>query len=424
MSTTFLSENHLNELLNTDLLTYRADPKRGNDNANSSFSRASALFLLILEERKKGDGALLARIKEHYESATAAEQAPSFDAICLWNYCPYSASIAVAKSTPHIWASLGEELQARLTFTMEMYAYLESFATSDYNSYSTGPGLTGNYHKGWNPNYRLANVPVILFVTHFFGDGDMEKGAKAVNDMLHAYNEEKYNEMVARLTAYGWERALKVWCAPAMQHEDGTWGTDAKTVTLYGGTTYALDYTHSYVKKEVGDGLGVTNGGNDYLYHEHPLTEAGAIVEDLLRFNYSGGPVKSDHHFDVDRDGEAELVAWILDKSTSPYQGQLGMMKEFASGNRSSTGYCSHDFQLTTILILASETLGFFNAKENEELWSLISVGNGDFLSKNEIGYQGFATGSYGTSTKTHSEENEGNVYFALKYIWLNILNK
>ncbi len=423
MSTTFLSKEHLDELLNIELLTYRGDPKHANDNANGSFGRATTLFLLIMEERVQGDGALLQRIKEHFESATAKEQAPSFDAICLWNYCPYSASIALAKATPAVWNFLGEDLQARLTFTMEMYAYLESFATSDYNSYSTGPGLTGNYHKGWNPNYRLANVPVILFVTHFFGDGDMKVGAERVNAMLHAYTEEKYEEMVSRLNEYGWERALNVWTTPAMQHEDGTYGTDAKTVTLYGGETYALDYTHSYVKKEVGTGLGVTNGGNDYLYHEHPLYEAAAIVEDLLRFNYSGGPVKSDHHFDVNRDGEAELVAWILDKSTSPYQGQMGMMKEFASGNRSSTGYCSHDFQLTTILILASEALGFYQAKANEQLWSIITVGNGDFLYKNEVGYQGFATGSYGTSTKTHSEENEGKVYFALKYLWKNFLN-
>ena len=173
MSTAFLSKEHLDELLGIELLTYRTDPKRGSDHANSSFSRASTLFLLIMEERMKGDGALLDKITEHFRSATAPEQAPSFDAICLWNYCPYSASIALAKATPYIWNSFDEELRERLTFTMEMYAYLESFATSDYNSYSTGPGLTGNYHKGWNPNYRLANVPVILFVTHIFGDGDM-----------------------------------------------------------------------------------------------------------------------------------------------------------------------------------------------------------------------------------------------------------
>lgn len=419
MEKLYLSQEHLDAMLAMEPLTYVTDPKRSNDNAHNSFARASALFLLVMEESTKGDGALIPAIKAHFESATAPMQAPSFDAICLWNYCPYSASIALAKATEHIWNSFSEQLQARLTFTMEMYAYLESFATSDYNSYSTGPGLTGNYHKGWNPNYRLANVPVILFATHFFGDGDMKLGERRVNDMLKSFDEEKYEQTVAKMREYDWDRALRTWSAPAMQAEDGTYGTDTKTVVVHGGPTYALDYTHTYVKKDVGDGLGVGNGGNDYLYHEKPLSEAGAIVEDLLYFNYSGGAVKSDHHYDVDKDGVAELVAWILDKSTSPYQGQLGMMKEFASGNRSSTGYCSHDFCLTTLLILASRALGFYEVTENAELWEIVKVGNGDFLYKNEIGYQGFATGSYGTSTKTHSEENEGEVYFALKYAWL-----
>ena len=98
------------------------------------------------------------------------------------------------------------------------------------------------------------------------------------------------------------------------------------------------------------------------------------------------------------------------------------MMLELASGNRSSTGYCSHDFQLTTVLILAADALGIHRAWENPELWSRVRVGNEDFFYKNEIGYQGYATGSYGVSTKTHSEENEGKPYFALKYIWKTFL--
>jgi hypothetical protein len=242
--------------------------------------------------------------------------------------------------------------------------------------------------------------------------------------MLHAFNEEKYNEVIDRLTAYRWNNALTVWTRPALQHADGTFGTDAKTILLYGGPTYAYNTPHTEIIKEAGDGLGVTNGGNDYLYHEKSLSQADLIVEDLLRFNYRAGEVRSEHHYDVNRDGEAELVAWILDHSTSPYQGQMGMMTEFASGNRSSTGYCSHDFQLTTVLILASRALGFYDATQDEELWSLITVGNEDFFYKNEIGYQGYATGSYGVSTKTHSEENEGQPYFALKYIWKTHLLK
>ncbi len=404
-------------MLRIDLLDY-TDLKGG----HPLLHKANALFLLVHEEHARGDGALLPRIIAHYTNPFGEENAPQFDARCLWNYCPLSASIALAKATSHIWEALDEGLREKLTFAMEMFLYLESFATSDDNAYRTGPSLNGNYFKTWNPNYRLANVPCIIFSTHFFGDGDMQKGSAIANRMLHAFNEEKYNEVIGRLKEYKWNNAYATWTTEAKQHADGTFGTDAKTILLYGGPTYAYNTPHTEIIKEAGEGLGVTNGGRDYFYHEIPLSSPVKIVEDLLYFNYSGGPVKSDHHYDVNRDGDAELIAWILDHSTSPYQGQMGMMKEFASGNRSSTGYCWHDFQLTTVLILATNALGICDVKENAELWQLITVGNEDFFYKNERGYQGFATGSYGTSTKTHAETDEGKPYFALKYIWKTTL--
>jgi len=416
-----MTENSLKSMLDSELLRYTPKPG-GNDNGPNTFEKATALFLLELHEFETKDGTTLSRINEHFASATAAGRAPSFDAVCLWNYCPFSASIAIAKATPSIWNSIPEEIHQRLTFIMEMYAYLESFATSDFNSYRTGPGLSGNFHKDWNPNYRLANVPVMVFVTHFFGDGDMDKGCKIVNDMLHGFNEEVYDRLLATMDAYGWDRAKAIWTTPARQHADGTYGTDARHVLLYGGTTYTSKYAHTEVIKESGDGLGVTNGGNDYLYKGFPLSCPEGIVEHLLTFNYSGGPVKSDHHYDVDKDGIAERVAWIMDESTSPYQGQIGMMKEFASGNRSSTGYCSHDFMLCNILIAATKTLGIYDVTTNPELWSMVKVGNGDFIYKNEKGYQCFATGSYGTSAKPRTEDSESTAYFAMKDLWYSAM--
>ena len=415
----YLNEENLNIVLNTPLLTY-SDLKVG---GNPLLRAATAIFLLVHEERVRQDGVLIPKIKEHLASALGEESAPQFDAICLWNYCPFSAALALMKATPHIWAALDACEKEKITFAMEMFLYLESFATSDYNAYRTGPGLNGNYFKTWNPNYRLANVPVIVFATHFFGDGSIELGAKRANGMLHAFNEEKYNEIISRLEAYKWNNAYKVWTAKAQQHADGTYGTDAKTVLLYGGPTYAYNTPHTEVVKEVGDGLGVTNGGNDYLYREIPLSRAEEILYNLIEYNYGAGAVRSEHYYDVHRDGEDELVAWIADKSISPYQGQIGMMTEFASGNRSSAGYCSHDFYLTTVVFLAAEALGICRVQDNLPLWEKVKVGNGDFLYKNEKGYQGYATGSYGVSTKSHSEENECGIYFVLKYIWNNILN-
>ena len=67
---------------------------------------------------------------------------------------------------------------------MKAFAMLESFATSDFNNYSTGPSMGGNYYKDWNPNYRLANIPVMVYATYFFGVGDIELGAQTVNSNI------------------------------------------------------------------------------------------------------------------------------------------------------------------------------------------------------------------------------------------------
>ena len=412
-----ISEKNIKEMLETPLMSFTSD-RTLNDNRANSLEKALALFSLVLSENESPAEDIRERMIAHLESVTSAEVAPSFEAICLWCYCPLTASIALAKATPTVWEALGDDTRERLDFIMECFVYLESLATSDYNDYNTGPGLAGNYNKKWNPNYRLANVPVMIFATHYFGDGDMARGAETVNGLIHSFDESAYERVISTFEAYGWHRAYDIWTTPARVHEDGTSGRDARTMLLYGGRTYALNYKHEFVTKEAGDGLGVTNGGQDYLYHGARLCEPQRIIEDLLCYNYSGGEVKSEHCYDVDKDGVAERVAWIVGELKSPYEGRLGMMKEFASGNRSSTGYCSHDFVLCTCLVAAARALGIYDVRENEELRSMIEVGNADFLFKNEHGYQSFSTGSYGTMTKTHSEENENESYFAMKSLW------
>jgi len=417
-----LSSEQLDAMLKNQLIRFGAVPNV-NDNRPSTLEDALSLFALSLHERESQDGSAVERICEHLTTVAAERNAPFFDAICLWSYCPLSASIALARTTPSVWDRLGEEVRVRLNFMMEMFTYLEAFATADCNNYKTGPGLSGNYSKNWNPNYRLANVPVMVFAACFFGEGDLKKGEQAVNTLLNSFDSDVYEKIIARLDEYGWDRAKAIWTTPARVHEDGTEGKSAKEVLINGGETYSLDYTHSYVTKDAGTGLGVSCGKQGYFYSGFPLSNPTGIVEALLDFNYSGGAVKSEHYFDVNNDGVAERIAWILDGSHSPYENQIGMMKEFASGNRSSAGYCSHDFLLSTCLIAASKSLGFYNAEGNPELWGKIKVGNRDFLYKNEVGYQGFATGSYGKSTKIHSEENEGAAYFAMKYLWQNAMD-
>ena len=115
-----------------------------------------------------------------------------FNACCNWNYAPHTGAIAMAKAIPSVWNKVPATTKLRLDTMMKAFAYLESFATSDYNNYGTGPSLTGNYGKGWNPNYRLANVPVMVYATHYFGNGDMVEGEKTLNALLKGFDENEY----------------------------------------------------------------------------------------------------------------------------------------------------------------------------------------------------------------------------------------
>ena len=422
------------------------------DNSGDTVGEALALTTLLIEENQNPQGgAVAARIVEHLTAFVSPDKAPSFDACCLWSYAPHSGSIAIAKATPTVWNIVPADIKLRLDTMMRAFAILESFATSDYNNYGTGPSMLGNYGKGWNPNYRLANVPVMVYATHYFGDGDMDKGAEFVNGFLKGFDEAAYDDIIATFRKYGWRRAALCWTSDARTSTDGKniKGESAKTLMLYGGQAVGEDTpTDSYLLVALGTGCGVANKdarGNprDYLYNGYALNEADGIIRSLLMHNYGTGDltksnpqkstfleVKSDHWYDKDGDGQKELVAWITTGLPSPYEGQYGMMKEFASGNRSSTGYCSHDFVLTTSMIYTCKILGIYDLATDTytdnngvNIREAIIVGNEDFLFKNEQGYKGYATGSYGESDKEHSERNEGSRgYFTMKSLWRNIM--
>ena len=419
----------------------------GRDNGNSSTNNAAALTCLLIEENQNPQGGAVAnRIIEHLSAVVQKDQAPAFDACCYWSYAPHSGSIAMAKATPTVWDKVPMDVKLRLDVMMRAFAYLGSFATSDYNSYQTGPGMLGNYSKTWNPNYRLANIPVMVYVTHYFGNGDMVEGSKTVNTYLKTFNEAEYDDMISLFLKYGWRRAMITWTAEARVSTDGNnvYGLSAKELMVSGGQAVGEDTsTASDLKVALGNGVGVGNGGKDYLYCGFKLEESDWIIRSLLMHNYGDNglsktnmkanflEVKSNHWYDKDGDGQKDLVAWIMgENDTSPYEGQYGMMKEFASGNRSSTGYCSHDFLLTTTMIYTCKVLGIYDLATDEyqdnngiNIREAIIVGNEDFLFKNEQGYQGYATGSYGESTSSHSEKTEDKgSYFALKSLWRKIM--
>jgi hypothetical protein len=224
---------------------------------------------------------------------------------------------------------------------------------------------------------------------------------------------------------YGYERALACWTHEGPLLEDGTRGPDAKTLLVHGGNAYSQNTWDPSIVSPAGGGRGVSLGGEDYRYHGFSLTEGAGIIGELIDCVFSGGTVKSDHWFDINKNGTPERIAYIIDESHSPYEGEPGMMQEFSAGIRSSTTYCSTCFKLCIPLLYTAQLLGILSEEEARTLWQKTRVGIDDFLYKNERGYVCCAHGSYGLRKgNCWSERNERKSYFALKSLWQTTIRK
>ena len=414
----------MHNLLNFSLAAYPS-ALGATDDGNGIHDKCFALYALAHHEHESPqDGIVSAKIVSHLENVVAPNNAPSFDLWTNWSYSVMSASIALAKDTPTVWGKLSDDVKARLDTMMECFAYIESLGTSDENEFRTGPGLLGNYSKTWNPNYRLGNVGVMVFVTHYFGNGDLSAGAKEVNRLLNGFNEEKYEQIIGRFIRYQWVRATNVWQTDGRTDSSGKLGCGARELLLYGtrGERSYCSYKNGDKEKitaSTGTGVGVNNAGCVYQYHSIPLERADEILLDIISFNYSGGAVKNEHYYDLNGDETPDLIGGLREGISSPYLGQVGMMLEFASANRSSASYCRGDFLLANSLVSAGVALGIVDPEQSGEIFKKMTVGNEDFLFKYQSGYNSYSEGSYGVSIKTDYEASyKGKQYFAIKELW------
>ena len=394
-------------------IRYKDDFEGHDDIGNQS---SAFLYLALLAH--DGDEAASARLFEHLGSLTTGGNEPGFTAGPFWSYATVSLAIAVTRYTPAVWNALDVDLRARLDLIMECYAIASAFVSNDCNHYGTGPSLTGNHNKTWNPNHRMAMViPILASSVYFSADG--EDGAAKVDAILTGFD---YDGYLARFDAFGFIRAKHKWTAEGIPLPDGTVSRSARQLMTEGGPAHLSREDRGSISNKLklgrplGDGLGVPY---PFIYHGIPLANLCAILEDLYAFNYSGGKVISDTaEIPNGLDENGKPLCYIEDGTRSPVEGMEGMMRELVSGDaggiRSSTSYCAHDFLLVVQSMYALDTLGFYDPKKNPELWSKIKVGNADVVYKLEHGYRGYSIGkSYGY------DETRLPSYFPWKYIWL-----
>ena len=395
-----------------DLMAYEEGKT---DNVCNVFPASMCILYMAAEVRNNPDSEIFcARVVEHLKNFVNPEKnaAPYFDVTCNWPYAPLTAAITLCHETPAIWNALDALEQEKYDFIMECFAYVQALGTNDPNDYCTGPGLCGNFGKLWNPNYRLANTPPMVFCGRYFG------GAKKVDEMLLAFD---YDKTVARFDKYEFHRAKKVWTRPVAVI-DGVPTRTQKDFMEDGGeafintTNERLHYTPGC---SGGKGVGVRH---KYTWQGFTLDQYDEILRDLFLFNFKGGPCISS--YGEFPDGKPK--AYIADGTKTPVEGIEGMMTEMKAGDggdgihgadiRSSTAYCSHDFLLVVGLLIALKELDMYHLedKKNEDVYKLAWVGNTDFIYKNVHGYVSYSLG------KQHgvSYENGHNGYYIAKAWW------
>ncbi len=393
---------------------------------------ASYVALALQEYTHPLDGAVADRVASFIVAFLSAEGGKEieFDAHANWGYPSLCATFTVAKFTPTIWSRLDLSAKARVNTFMEAILYQTAFNIADYNFYKSGPGMQGNFGKDWNPNYRLGNVPNLAYAVYYFGDGDVEKGAEKVEDMIGDFNASKYDSIVKQFQTYGWKFAYETWTSDAPKDD----ALSAKELLVDGGNaTVAPGYNDN---GGGGGGKGVSGQGTPFTYKENTLYEIDKILDNVIDYTFSGGPVLNDWYFDVTGDGVGDRIGYIIDGTTTPLLGQDGMMLEFGAGNRTSAEYNDKNFSILMPTLAAcyylprmkdgqvltdafGNTERLYDVTKNTTLWKKVQVGTEDFLYKIGHGYMCYASGLYYEGTGQASYEKDcSRGHFVAKELW------
>ena len=381
-------------------------PKLGdNDNRGGVAEEASALIYLALEIRHTPASSYRDVLVSHVAESLAYMmskdgQTPNFDLEPYWCYSMLAGAVTLCRETPLIWNRLSSSEREKYDFLMKVFAYTVNLGYDDDNSYRTGPGFRGNFHKSWNPNYRLALVPVMLYACRYFGSAD------ALDRILLAFD---YDETVAKFKEYGWTRSYNNW-TKTPPTSGGVQAPSQKQTMEKGGSTFFIWVA---TKESGGNGVGVRTA---FTYGGKRADDVAGVFNQLLAYNYSGGAVVSEYI--CTNGGTDSIRAYIIDGTRSPYEGRHGMMHELGKDNRASAKYALDDFTLVVSNLAVFDELSMYELPSDAgaTLASMVWVGNMDFLYKIAHGWMSYAQSS-GYSASTFEQPTLG--FYLWKDWWL-----
>lgn len=298
---------------------------------------------------------------------------------CFWGHAVVASDLLLIKNTPVIYDELTQDEKDRMDWLMKGLAIAGNWGFNDENDYITGFNLLGDFHKSWNPNFRNTYLSVVLTASMYFGPEELDE----------IYVNFDYDTYIEKYTEYGFTNILATWTTAGKDLME-----NGGECTLLGGS--GLSYMES--GQPGGNGKGVKI---PFRYNGKGPSEWMYLIEDMIEFTYSfetiseyGSRGASDH-------------TYIISGKKSPFEGQMGMMREFAGGDagdgtgknsniRSRCVYGYDSWEILTTVIGNMKLLGIWDSSTQKmcELDNRMYVGNEDLIFKMEEGYRGYSSGS------------------------------
>jgi len=287
---------------------------------------------------------------------------PSFRTGTLgWADAPLAQSIALAKYNPVVWNQFSAKEKEKLDLVMKAFAFGGNYSLNKENDPKILICDYADYNKAWNPNFSHGYLGAMIAAYIYFG------GAEAVNDILMSFD---YTKFLEDIQAKGFTTTEACW---SYRNELGSLlmngGKDKE-----GGTVSGMRIPFTYKS---------LNGDGSLEY------DPFVLYNELNRKMF---------HWDVTSincDGDA----YIIDQTSSPYEGDFGMLFEFNTGDGSG---CRSDALYSTagwtMDIIAASTIQAFNfwpdSSIRKTLIEPIRIGTEDLKYKLEHGYHSRSNGN------------------------------
>lgn len=317
---------------------------------------AKAMYFLALvnciapQAASSGGISVASALLKQVQSVIAGGNEPSASGdLEGWSHNAVAQALLLARHEPSVWQSLSGTDQAKVDDLMQALGIGGNWGYNDANDFRTGIGQFGNFKKTENPNYREGYVGVEIAAIQYFGPGNWDR-------MVSSFG---YDSFIARLQADGFANIA------------GSWARAGKDLMENGGRD-----------KHGGSGAGVKV---PFVYFGHHSSDMIGIYDALAKYTWSETVTS------------AVSAARLHDGSGSPFQGQVGMEREFnsrdGSGLRSDALYAYEGFMNSLTTRTSMFVLGAWGCgKTQAAIIQLESVGVGDLIYKLQHGYDGVST--------------------------------